>query len=373
MKYQTPERKIKTITITLTQSCNLKCSYCYENNKSPKAMTFSTAQQIIDKELQNKDKYTGFEIDLFGGEPFLQFELIKQITNYACQELNDFPHTIFLTTNGTLVHGDVQKWLIDHKDCVICGLSLDGTREMHNTNRSNSFDSIDIDFFAENYPMQDIKMTISRETLPTMAEGVMYAHKRGFEVSCNLAYGIDWSDPDNVAILDRELHKLIDFYIANPQITPCSMLSMGITNVLLEDKRPHRHCGAGIEMTAYDVDGRSYPCQFFMPLSVGEEKASKAKDLKFYEDFIPSELADEKCRDCVINRCCPNCYGSNYASTGNIYHRDINMCRLTKIMVKACSYFYAMQWQNGQLNVEGNELQSMLKSIEVIQKELVIS
>ena len=118
--------------------------------------------------------------------------MIKQITNYACQELNDFPHTIFLTTNGTLVHGDVQKWLIDHKDCVICGLSLDGTREMHNTNRSNSFDSIDIDFFAENYPMQDIKMTISRETLPTMAEGVMYAHKRGFEVSCNLAYGIDW-------------------------------------------------------------------------------------------------------------------------------------------------------------------------------------
>ena len=87
-------------------------------------MTFSTAQQIIDNELQNKDKYTGFEIDLFGGEPFLQFELIKQITKYACQELNDFPHTIFLTTNGTLVHGDVQKWLIDHKDCVICGLSL---------------------------------------------------------------------------------------------------------------------------------------------------------------------------------------------------------------------------------------------------------
>ena len=92
MKYQTPERKIKTITITLTQSCNLKCSYCYENNKSPKVMTFNVAQQIIDKELQNKDKYTGFEIDLFGGEPFLQFELIKQITDYACQKLNDFPH-----------------------------------------------------------------------------------------------------------------------------------------------------------------------------------------------------------------------------------------------------------------------------------------
>ena len=58
MKYQPQERKIKTITITLTQSCNLKCSYCYENNKSPKVMTFNVAQQIIDKELQNKDKYS---------------------------------------------------------------------------------------------------------------------------------------------------------------------------------------------------------------------------------------------------------------------------------------------------------------------------
>lgn len=54
MKYQTPERKIKTITITLTQSCNLKCSYCYENNKSPKVMTFNVAQQIIDKSCKTR-------------------------------------------------------------------------------------------------------------------------------------------------------------------------------------------------------------------------------------------------------------------------------------------------------------------------------
>ena len=197
---------------------------------------------------------------------------------------------------------------------------------------------------------------------------VMHSQEEpSFEVSCNLAYGIDWSDPDNVAILDRELHKLIDFYIANPQITPCSMLSMGITNVLLEDKRPHRHCGAGIEMTSYDVDGRSYPCQFFMPLSVGEEKASKAKDLKFYEDFIPSELADEKCRDCVINRCCPNCYGSNYASYQRLFQKayqyirsivlffymvNIHFCQVNKVNfseysveTRECCDYYIMKMQ----------------------------
>ena len=165
MEYQNLDRKIKTVTITLTQSCNLKCTYCYENNKSSKTMDFDTAKNIIDKEIQNREMFEGFEFDLFGGEPFLEFELIKQITEYVCEKLCGYPHTIFLTTNGTLVHGEIQKWLLKHKDCVVCGLSLDGTREMHNINRSNSFDKIDIDFFAQNYPMQDNKMTISNTLL----------------------------------------------------------------------------------------------------------------------------------------------------------------------------------------------------------------
>lgn len=79
-------------------------------------------------------------------------------------------------------------------------------------------------------------MTVSRETLPALADGVIDLHRKGFIVSCNLAYDIDWSSHENEKILERELDKLIEFYLANPEIEPCSMLEMGISNVgLVQD------------------------------------------------------------------------------------------------------------------------------------------
>lgn len=363
--------KVRTVTITLTQSCNLACSYCYEHHKSTRKMNFLTAKKIIDWEFEHiSDDVDEFEFDLFGGEPFLEFELLKQITEYICEKKGNFPCTVFATTNGTLVHGEVQEWLTGHSCCFVCGLSLDGTREMHNINRSNSYDDIDLDFFAIQYPTQDVKMTISQETLPQLAEGVIDMHRKGFLVSCNLAFEIDWSSPDNVTALNRELRKLIEFYLENPDIEPCSMLGMDITNVCAEEEEAVRFCGAGKYMCSYDVDGKKYPCQFFMPLSLGAEKSAKVNEIVFPDTYISKELLDEKCKKCVIRSACSNCFGANFASTGNIYKRDDNMCRLTKIIMKARSYFRAKQWELGQLKETGDELQVLLRAIVKIQNEL---
>ena len=366
------ERRIKTVTLTLTQACNLACIYCYEHHKSMKKMDIETAKKIVDFELANNSDYEGIEFDLFGGEPFLAFDLLKDITEYICEKKGSMPCTVFATTNGTLVHGEIQTWLEDHSGCFVCGLSLDGTREMHNLNRSNSYDSIDLPFFLRLYPDQDVKMTISQETLPNLAEGVIDMHRKGFLVSCNLAFGIDWSDPNNVSVLNRELMKLIEFYLENPSIDPCSMLEMGFNNVAHYENTAFRFCGAGKSMRAYDVDGQAYPCQFFMPLSVGPEKAKASQTMVFPKDVIRDDLLDEKCRKCVIQSACPNCFGANYAASGNIYHRDDNMCRLTKIMLKARSYFRGKQWELGQLDRTAEELPVLLKAIVAIQEKLEV-
>ena len=368
------EEKKKIVTITLTESCNLNCTYCYENNKSNKFISLEIAKQIVDKEIKDRKDYEGIEFDLFGGEPFLAFDIIKELSEYIINECNrnDFPFIIFLTTNGTLVHGHIQEWLIENIDYVKCGISLDGTKHMHDINRSNSFDDIDIDFFRKYYPEQDVKMTISKESLKTLAEGVIFLHELGFEVSCNLAYQIDWSDKSNKDILYSELMKLIDFYLNNPQITPCSMLGMGVTNVGSYDEEAVRFCGAGLETKAYDVMGNSYPCQFFMPLSVGEEKAKLSQSIVFPERTIPDSVLDEKCRGCVIKSSCPNCYGANFAATGNIFSRDDNMCKLTKIIMKARSYFYGLKWQKGQLDENNEDVVGILRAIAKIQDELII-
>lgn len=368
------ENKKRTVTITLTQSCNLACTYCYEHHKSTKTIDFEVAKRIIDQEFDrvHTSSIEEFEFDLFGGEPFLEFDLLKKITEYICSKKESTPCTVFATTNGTLVHGPVQDWLKDHACCFVCGLSLDGTREMHNVNRSNSYDDIDLAFFATQYPQQDVKMTISRDTLPNLADGVIDMHNKGFLVSCNLAYEIDWSDPDNMVVLERELHKLIDYYLANSHITPCSMLDADICNVVADNNQTLRYCGAGKYMSSYDVDGKEYPCQFFMPLSIGMERAIEGKNIIFPDDHIPDEMLDNKCRDCIISSICPSCFGANYVATGNIYSRDNNMCRLNKIIIKARSYFKAKQWEMGQLKQSDEELQTLLHAIIKIQNELVI-
>lgn len=364
--------KERTVSLTLTQSCNLACTYCYENHKSTARLDFSVAKQIIDTELKRKGNYDTIIFDLFGGEPFLEFDLIKKITEYICENKGDVPCTIFATTNGTLIHGEVQTWLKEHIGCFVCGLSLDGTREMHNQNRSNSYANIDLKFFATQYPEQDVKMTVSQETLPYLADGVIDLHNKGFLVSCNLAYGIDWSDDNHMSILQRELHKLIDFYLKNPDIEPCSMLSMNFSNVGVYQEHAVRYCGAGKHMRAYDVDGQAYPCQFFMPLSIGKEKAESVRSLEFPDDILPDESLDEKCRHCVVRSVCPNCFGSNYASTGSIYKRDDNLCRLTKIIMKARSFFRAKQWELNQLHETPEDLQALLRAIVKIQEELEV-
>ena len=63
------EPKIKAVSITLTQSCNLACVYCYEQHKSSQIIPVDTAKRIIDKELVGCDNYDHIELDFFGGEP----------------------------------------------------------------------------------------------------------------------------------------------------------------------------------------------------------------------------------------------------------------------------------------------------------------
>lgn len=123
-------------------------------------------------------------------------------------------------------------------------------------------------------------MTISQNSLPYLAEGVIYLQEKGFEVACNLAYGIDWGKEEYCVLLERELNKLIDYYLAHAGVIACSILDTDITGVL-SDGMKQRYCGAGIDMATYDVDGKVYPCHLFMPLSVGKEKASRANSIHF--------------------------------------------------------------------------------------------
>ena len=84
------------------------------------------------------------------------------------------------------------------------GLSLDGTPEMQRTNRGCSFQDIDLDFFLPTGPSKSVKMTVSCETLPSLAEGIIHLQERGFKVHANLGYGIPWND-SQLDVFSRQL------------------------------------------------------------------------------------------------------------------------------------------------------------------------
>lgn len=326
----------KGITLTLTESCNLKCTYCYEGHKTPKAMSYDVAISIINRELGDGNNCP-VTIDFFGGEPFLEFSLMKNVCEYTWSKNWGRDYKFFVSTNGTLLTNEVRKWLEVNREKIWCGLSYDGTPDMQDINRYQSSTLVDLDFFSKNWPTQGVKMTISKETLPHLADGVIFLHEKGFLVNCNLAYGPDWTSSEWDNVLQEQLQILINYYLSHPDVKPCSMLDMEIIYVSENAKKEYtKWCGAGTNMRVYSPDGTCYPCHFFEPLSVGDEMAEKSLKIDFSSAV---QLMDKNCEGCCLLPICPTCYGSNFAATGDISKKDKNLCRLTKIQAMANSYY----------------------------------
>ena len=342
----------KHILLTVTQDCNLDCVYCYQNYKSKRSMPFSVAMAALERHIISSDSHDEVQIEFSGGEPFLRFKLIRQIAESVWSKAWPKPYFLFATTNGTLIHGRIKEWLSENKQRFTLALSLDGTREMHNINRSSSFDRIDWNFFRTSWPKQSVKMTVSQYTLPKLAEGVKFLHSLGFNIEGNLAHGLDWSDPENISILSEQLDELISYYVDNPTLEPCGLLSMDIRWAAIDTVPIKKWCGTGTDMVAVDVDGKDYPCHLFEPASLGVQAKTTAE-----MDFTDvSSLRDNRCDGCPLLPICPTCYGINLLKNGNPAIRESALCTLSKVRALACSKMHALKLQSSsQLAIENQE------------------
>ncbi|MCX7171143.1 MAG: 4Fe-4S cluster-binding domain-containing protein [Proteobacteria bacterium] len=346
---RTNSAKRKSLMLTLTHQCNLDCIYCYEGSKSKNRMHISIAKESIAELLTADDElYDEVEIDFHGGEPFLMFRELKEICEWTWSRSWRKPYVFFATTNGTLVHGAIRTWVEKNKHRLYLALSLDGTPDMHDQNRSNSYNKLDVDFFCRNWPDQPVKMTVSPTTLPQLAEGLIYLHRLGFQIQCNLAHGIDWSLPAHKETLTAQLELLIDYYLDHPELSPCDFLAMdlaivgALTPIGMQlsgggDSKLSKWCGIGTAIKVIDVDGRGYPCHLFLPISAGEQSESHV--LLDFSDC--ARLSDSRCQDCAIVPVCPTCYAMNQLHRGDPAKRDEAYCELTKIRALVCSNLQA--------------------------------
>lgn len=357
----------RNIYITTNTTCNLHCIYCYEQDKScQETFDIERAKTTIQNTLWTKTE-KGTVINFHGGEPFLSFKKIKELCEWAW--VQGFPENFkfFATSNGTLIHGEIQDWLYKNRHRFVVGLSLDGTREMHNMNRSNSFDLIDLDFFVKTWPNQGVKMTISPKTIQSLAEGLIFIHEKGFKnVVSNLAEMIDWSDSIFLEIYKRELSKLSDYYLQHPEIDRSSLFDIYFAGLIM--KNVHKWCGAGTEIEAIDVDGRKYPCHLFFEAVCGKEKSENSHSIDFCN---PEEYISKHCRACQLLPICPTCYGSNYVARGDIAARDLSLCELHKVRFAAVARYEYNRIVNDPTDVStlsNEEKYKRLRTLEGIEK-----
>lgn len=321
-------------TLCLTHKCNLSCIYCYQKHDAID-MSFEIAKKCIDDVFENLPiDCEDVEISLIGGEPLIKFDLIKKIFEYTNTRYGKIKHFFFATTNGTLLTVEMKKWFYENKKQFILGLSLDGTPEVQNYNRSNSFDKIDIDFFTKTWPNQGVKMTLSDFSLTHLAECIKYLHGIGINniTGVNLfESSFNWNDEKYIRILIPQLKEMVDFYSEHNNLQINQMLNKQIEFCANKPKIRQKYCGIGTGTIFYDVDGIKRPCAFCTPMTFDNKTLNiiSKTDFNNVNNFI-----DDNCfQNCYIQPICSSCYGNNYLNQGSFKKKNKSKCRIQKLIV----------------------------------------
>jgi len=180
--------RLKQLTLQVTQQCNLRCAYCaysgiYNNSRTHAnaVMSFDVAKKAIDFFLERNNELSKVVIGFYGGEPLLEFDLIKHCVEYSKSKVEGKEIRFNMTTNGTLLTDKVVDFLVENDFTL--AISLDGSKEEHDVNRKfingqGSFDII----------MKNIKRL--KERYPKYGEEIMFLTTINpyMDVGCTLEY-----------------------------------------------------------------------------------------------------------------------------------------------------------------------------------------
>ena len=287
---------------------------------SPKYAMELIAREV--KYVQNSDEFDELEIDFMGGEPLMNFDLIKYVVETLASNPPPIPFICFATTNGTLLTPERKEWFEKYADYVWLGASYDGNPEAQKINRGLDEHRVDYEFFHKVWPLQGFKLTISKESLPTLASGIISAQKKGYALAASLAQGVDWTDEDAMEY-SRQLKILEEEYLKDETLRPINLLTRSLEGLNKLSEPQCRFCGSGHGMITYDVDGTRYGCHMFAPITLGDKALPLEKT-----SFKTNDFEDPHCANCCLKQYCPTCLGFNYRYRGNMAKRDIRWCKM---------------------------------------------
>jgi uncharacterized protein len=324
---------ITGMELVLTEGCNLACSYCFEKNMlSHKKMPLSIAAKAVDLLLDYSNDQSELNITFFGGEPTLNYPVIKCITEYVQQKASSRNKSVHfnMTSNGTLLTSSMIDYFYQNKIKIL--ISMDGVKGTHDKfridkNGKGTFDRVykNLKLLKEKQPWIGIKMTIMPSEAQHLFSSVLELHEMGVnQFIIGPATGTDWSTQDTSTFLS-EMKKIYEWYLNH------SGSDLRIAEFEDVKNGPFFGCHAGRTNIAVGIDGQISPCSKILAIN-STNPVSKLGDVHFglinfknrMELIKCSELRSECERKNLLEDYRGGCYATNYYETKSLFHPNMN-------------------------------------------------
>lgn len=332
---------LKAICLHVAHDCNLACKYCFAGKgeyDGPKGlMSFETGKRALDFLIEQSGTRHNLEVDFFGGEPLLNWEVCKKLVAYGRSREKEYnkKFRFTVTTNGVLLNDEIMDFCNKEMGNVV--LSLDGRKETHDRLRitrknTGSYDLIIDKFkkFAESRNQKDYYMRGTYTHYNTdFSKDVIHMADLGFkELSIE---PVVCAPEEDYALKESDLPVLKEQYeiLANEMLRRYRNGS-GFTfyHYMIDlDAGPCivkrvSGCGVGTEYMAVTPDGELYPCHQF----VGDDKFllgdiwHGVKNKQVLSQFENCNVYSHKeCKDCFAKLYCSGgCAANAYHSTGSV-------------------------------------------------------
>ena len=361
---ETRQTVVKALCLHIAHDCNLACKYCFaeegEYHGRRALMSFEVGKKALDFLVANSGNRVNLEVDFFGGEPLMNWDVVKQLVEYgrSLEEVNNKKFRFTLTTNGVLLNEEIMEYLNKEMSNVV--LSLDGRKEVNDNMRpfrtgKGSYDLIVPKFqkLADSREQTDyyVRGTFTRDNLD-FSEDVKHFADLGFkQMSIEPVVG---PEEDPYSIREQDLPKIMEEYdkLALEYIKrEKEGKGFNFFHFMIDlNQGPCVYkrlsgCGSGTEYLAVTPWGDFYPCHQF----VGDEDflMGNVDDGITRDDLVGTfsncnVYSKEKCKNCFAKfYCSGGCAANSYNFHGTIHDAYDIGCEMQKkrvecsIMIKA--------------------------------------
>ena len=362
--FKNRETVVKALCLHIAHDCNLACRYCFaeegEYHGRRAIMSYEVGKKALDFLVANSGNRTNLEVDFFGGEPLMNWEVVKQLVAYG-RSLEEEHHKKFrftITTNGVLLNDEILEFV--NKEMGNMVLSIDGRKEVHDRMRPHrggqgSYDEIVPKFkkAAESRGQMNYYVRGTYTHYNTdFAKDVLHLADLGFkQISVEPVVAPETED---YAIREEDLPQLLAQYdeLAEEMIKRRKEGNgFNFFHFMIDLEggpcvaKRLSGCGSGTEYLAVTPWGDLYPCHQFVGnedfLMGNVDEGVLRTDIR--DEFKQCNVyAKEKCKDCFAKfYCSGGCAANSYNFTGNVNGSYDIGCELQRkriecaIMIKA--------------------------------------